>query len=93
MSDEFGLKVGVGLGMVGWGRITSMEERRERRERIWRQGMEMAVWSGVTNTDSCLLIRLIDKSGLPDKSREEKAKRERTSGTLSQRQDRYRKWQ
>lgn len=54
--------------------------------------MEMVVLSGVTNTDSCLLIRLIDKSGLPDKSREEKAKRERTSGTLSQRQDGYRKW-
>lgn len=51
--------------------------------------MEMAVWSGVTKTDSCLLIRLIDKSG---RVREEKAKRERTYGTLSQRQDGYRKW-
>lgn len=51
--------------------------------------MEMAVWSGVTNTDSYLLIRVIDKSG---RVREERAKRERTSGTLPQRQDGYRKW-
>lgn len=32
--DEFGLKVGDGLGMVGWGRVTSIEERRERRESV-----------------------------------------------------------
>lgn len=32
MSDKFGLKVGYGLGMVGWGRVTSIEERREERE-------------------------------------------------------------
>lgn len=38
MSDEFDLKVGNGLGMVGWSRVTSVEERRERRERIWLKG-------------------------------------------------------